>query len=191
MIIQGSGSDTDLSPTGRLQAEKLGLAMKDVPLTAIYSSPLRRAMDTATAIAKCHNLKIRQEPRLKEIFVGEMEGTKISALNTNFTQFLLDWQTSGEDVDFKGGENLGQFRDRVWESIQKIVRENRNGTVAVVSHYFVTAVVVCHALGLPLTHLTRIRIQPSGKTIMEFSQGCPPRLLLLSDICHLRENRVA
>jgi len=190
MIIQGSGSDTDLSQTGRIQAEKLGLAMKDVPLTAIYSSPLRRALDTASAIGKYHNLKIRQEPGLKEIFVGEMEGMQISALNTNFTQFLLDWQYKGEDVDFKGGENLGQFRDRVWESIQKIVGENRDGNVAVVSHYFVTAVIVCQALDLPLTHMTRIRIQPSGKTILEFNRGCPPRLLLLSDICHLRENRV-
>ena len=190
MIIQGSGSDTDLSETGRIQAEKLGLAMRHVPLTAIYSSPLRRALDTARAIAKHHNLQIRQEPGLREIYVGEMEGMQVSALNTNFTQFLLDCQTGGEAVDFKGGENLGQFRDRVWESIQKIVSENRDGNVAVVSHYFVTAVIVCHALGLPLTHLTRIRIQPSGQTILEFSDSYPPRLLLLSDICHLREPRV-
>ena len=190
MLIQGSGSDTELSEVGRIQAEKLGLAMKDVPLTAIYSSPLKRAMDTASAIAKYHNLEIRQEPGLREIYVGEMEGMQVSALNTNFAQFLLDWQAGGEAVDFKGGENLVQFRDRVWATIQRIVGENREGNVAVVSHYFVTAVVVCHALGLPLTHLNRIRIQPSGQTILEFNDSRPPRLLLLSDICHLRENRV-
>ena len=188
MIIQGSGSDTDLSETGRQQALKLGLAMKDVALKAVYSSPLKRAMDTAAAVAQHHSLEVKQEPDLKEIHVGEMEGMQISALNTNFTQFLVDWQTKGEAVNFKGGENLGQFRDRVWAAIQKIVKENRNSDVAVVSHYFVTATTVCQALGLPLTHLVRIRIQPTGLTILEFNQGRPPRLLLLSDVCHLRES---
>lgn len=187
MIIQGSGSDTDLSDNGRLQAEKLGLALKNVPFTAIFSSPLKRAVDTAKAIDGHHGLTVKTVQGLKEIHVGEMEGMRISALNTNFTQFLLDWQTKGEAVNFKGGENLGQFRDRIWAAIEKIVRENRDGTVAVVSHYFVTATVVCHALGLPLTHLVRIRIQPSSQTILEFFEDCPPRLLLLSDVCHLRE----
>lgn len=188
MIIQGSGSDTDLSETGRLQAEKLGRAMKDVSLTAVFSSPLKRAMDTALSIARPHNIAINTENDLKEIHVGEMEGMQISALNTNFTQFLVDWQTKGEAVNFKGGENLGRFRDRVWAVIQRIVKQNRDGNVAVVSHYFVTATIVCQALGLPLTHLVRIRIQPTGLTILEFKERHMPRLLLLSDICHLKEN---
>lgn len=187
MIIQGSGSDTDLSENGRIQAEKLAKAMKDIHLTAIYSSPLKRAIDTAMAIARYHDLKIREEPDLKEIHVGELEGTQISALNTNFTQYLIDWQTRGEAVDFKGGENLGQFRDRVWTAIQRIVSENKDGQVAVVSHYFVTATAVCEAMGLPLTHLVRIRIQPAAVTVLEFRGDHAPRLLKLSDICHLRE----
>jgi broad specificity phosphatase PhoE len=58
----------------------------------------------------------------------------------------------------------------------------------VVSHFFVTATIVCTALGLPMTHLVRIRIQPSSQTVLEFDGGCEPRLLLLSDICHLKEN---
>ncbi len=188
MIIQGSGSDTDLSETGRLQAEKLGRSMKDVPLTAVFSSPLKRAMDTAGSIARYHNLAINTEQDLREIHVGEMEGMQISALGTNLTQFLVDWQARGESVDFKNGENLGRFRDRVWAVIQRIVKQAGEGNVAVVSHYFVTATIVCQALGLPLTHLVRIRIQPTGLTIMEFNRGHPPRLLLLSDICHLKES---
>jgi len=186
-VIQGGGSDTDLSETGRMQAEKLGLAMKGVALTAIYSSPLKRAMDTAGAIAKHHRLDIIAEPELKELAVGDLEGMPLDKFSMNFSQFLVDWQTRGDAIDFSGGENLGQFRDRVWAAIQRIVATNKDGIIAVVSHYFVTAAVVCHALGLPLTHLVRIRIQPSSQSILDFVDGCPPRLLLLSDICHLRE----
>jgi broad specificity phosphatase PhoE len=165
----------------------LGAAMKDLPLTALYSSPLRRAMDTATAVAGPHGLKVVPEPDLREIHVGEMEGMSLDTFGQNFSQFLVDWQTKGDAIDFKGGENLGQFRDRVWAAVSRIVEANPGGSVAVVSHYFVTATVVCTALGMPLTHLVRVRIQPSSRTILEFTAGCQPRLLLLSDTCHLKE----
>jgi broad specificity phosphatase PhoE len=186
-VIQGGGSDTDLSESGRSQAEKLALALRDTPLTAVYASPLKRAMDTAGAIARHHKLKVHPTPGLKEIHVGELEGTSLDKFGSTFSQFLVDWQTKGEEITFFGGENLGKFRDRVWEAILKIVDDNPDGMVAVVSHYFVTATVVCQALGVPITHLVRVRIQPSSQTIFEFSRGYPPRLLVLSDICHLRE----
>ena len=177
-----------MSDTGKAQAEKLGLKLKDVPLTAIYSSPLKRAMDTASTIAHYHNLEITPDPGLMEVHVGEFEGMTLDKFASGFSQFMVDWQSKGEAVSFNGGENLGKFKDRVWASVQKIVQANRQGTVAVVSHFFVTATIVCTALGLPMTHLVRIRIQPSSQTVLEFDGGCEPRLLLLSDICHLKEN---
>jgi broad specificity phosphatase PhoE len=170
-----------------MQAKKLGLAMKDVPLTAVYASPLRRAMDTANAVAGRHGLQVIPDPDLREIHVGHMEGMSLETFGQNFRQFMVDWQTKGDAVDFQGGENLGQFRDRVWAAVQAIVHANDNGCVAVVSHYFVTATIVCTALGMPLTNLIRVRIQPSSQTVLEFTPGCDARLLLLSDTCHLRE----
>jgi broad specificity phosphatase PhoE len=187
-IIQGSGSDTELSENGRAQAGKLALALQDVRLTAIYSSPLRRALDTARAIAAYHKLEVIPDPALKEIHVGEFEGMTLDKFSKGFGQFLVDWQTQGEAVNFRGGENLGQFKSRVWAAVQKIVDANVAGEVAVVSHYFVTSTIVCTALGLPITHMVRIRIQPSSKTVLEFARGCEPRLLALSDTCHLKEN---
>ncbi|MGA2367173.1 MAG: histidine phosphatase family protein [Dehalococcoidia bacterium] len=186
-IIQGSGSDTELSETGKMQVEKLALAVKDVPFSAIYSSPMQRAMETAGAVAGHHGMEVRPEPDLREIHVGELEGMSLETFAKGFPQFLVDWQTKGEDINFNGGEKLGEFRDRVWSAVENIVKSNPGGTVALVSHYFVTATIVCTALGLPLTNLVRIRIQPSSRTILDFEDGCDPRLLLLSDICHLRE----
>ena len=187
-IIQGSGSDTELSANGKDQAEKLAAALKEVPFTAIYSSPLKRAMDTAAPIAKGHGLEIIPEPGLMEVHVGEFEGMSLEKFAQGFSQFMVDWQTKGEALDFKGGENLGQFEQRVWSTVRRIVSDNKQGTVAVVSHYFVTATAVCSAMGLPISHLVRIRIQPSSQTVLEFDEGCAPRLLVLSDTCHLKEN---
>ncbi|MHB8085868.1 MAG: histidine phosphatase family protein [Dehalococcoidia bacterium] len=186
-IIQGSGSDTELSETGKMQVGKLALSMKDVPFTAIYSSPMQRAMETAGAITGYHALDVQPEPDLREIHVGELEGMSLENFAKGFSQYLVDWQTKGEDLSFSGGERLGEFRDRVWSVVERIVKSNQGGAVALVSHYFVTATIVCTALGMPLTDLVRIRIQPSGRTILDFEDGCEPRLLLLSDVCHLRE----
>jgi broad specificity phosphatase PhoE len=165
----------------------LGATLAKTPLTAIYASPLKRAMETAGAIARYHNLKIMPEPGLREVHVGEFEGMSLEKFAQGFSQFMVDWQTKGDAVNFNGGENLGQFKDRVWATIQRIVQENETGSVAVVSHYFVTATIVCTALELPITHLVRIRIQPSSQTVLQFEESCAPRLLLLSDVCHLKE----
>ncbi len=162
--------------------------MRDYSIKAVYSSPLRRAMDTAAALAGPHGLEVQPDPDLREIHVGDMEGMSLDTFGQNFSQFLVDWQTKGDAVDFRGGENLGQFRDRVWAAIGRIVAADPQGSAAVVSHYFVTATVVCTALGMPLTHLVRVRIQPGSLTILDFKQDHPPRLLLLSDICHLKEH---
>jgi broad specificity phosphatase PhoE len=138
-------------------------------------------------IARPHRLEIIPEPGLREIHVGEFEGMSLEKFAQGFSQFMVDWQTKGEAVNFTGGENLGQFKDRVWTAVRKIVDANGQGHVAVVSHYFVTATIVCTALGLPITHLVRIRIQPSSQSVLEFDEGCAPRLLVLSDTCHLKE----
>ena len=145
-------------------------------------------MQTAEAIARYHKLKIMPDPGLMEVHVGEFEGMTLEKWATSFSQFMVDWQKKGEAVTFNGGENLGKFKERVWASVQKIVAANPGGEVALVSHFFVTATIVCTALGLPITHLVRIRIQPSSRTILEFEESCEPRLLLLSDTCHLKED---
>ena len=143
-------------------------------------------MDTAGAITQYHKLQIIPEAGLKEIHAGEFEGMTLEKFASGFSQFLVDWEARGEAVSFSGGgENLGQFKERVWKAACRIVDSNQTGTVALVSHYFVTATIVCTALGLPINHLVRIRIQPSSLTVLEFEKGFAPRLLVLSDVCHL------
>ena len=80
-----------MSETGKMQVDKLALVMKDVPFTAIYSSPMQRAIETAGAIAGYHGLKVHPEPDLREIHVGELEGMSLETFAKGFPQFLVDW----------------------------------------------------------------------------------------------------
>src|SRR5436190_13950426 len=69
-----------LNEQGQKQAHALGEALKDVPLKAIYSSPLERAMETAEPIATSHQLEIVQEPGLRDANVGKWQGKSLKAL---------------------------------------------------------------------------------------------------------------
>lgn len=184
--IQGGRSDVELSEVGRKQAESLGLSFKRMEISGIYSSPLQRALDTARAIASHHQLEVQIEPALREIDAGELEGRSIVELGTSFSRFLLRWRQGQGSEKMPGGESVNDLADRVWSAIQRIVGKHNQGTAVVVSHYFVTVAVICKALGLPLTNIERIRVQPSSVSILEFGDGhtC---LVSLGDTCHLRE----
>ena len=71
--VQGGNSDTQLNQSGKEQAESLALRLKQEEVQAIYSSPLLRALDTAQAIARHHQVEVQIEPALKELNVGDLE----------------------------------------------------------------------------------------------------------------------
>ncbi len=86
--VQGSGSDRELTETGKQQAESIGLRLKPERIQAIYSSPLRRALDTAQAIARHHQVEMQIEPSLNEIYAGELEGILIEKLGSYLNQLV-------------------------------------------------------------------------------------------------------
>ena len=72
-VFQGS-IDRDISPNGQKQLDRLAERFRDVPLAAVYSSPLLRAYKTAQAVNRYHGLPIVTDDRLKEINGGVWEG---------------------------------------------------------------------------------------------------------------------
>lgn len=164
----------------------MGLSLKGMEISAIYSSPLKRALDTAQAIASHHQLEVQVEPDLREIDAGDLEGRSIVELGTTFSQFLLRWRQGQGSEKMPGGESVIDVANRVWSVIQRIVSKHDQGTVVVASHYFVTVVAICKALGWPLTNIERIRVQNGSVSVLEFreTRTC---LVSLGDVCHLRE----
>jgi broad specificity phosphatase PhoE len=184
--IQGGSSDIGLNEVGKKQAERLGLALKNIEISAIYSSPLKRALDTAQAIAGYHSLKVRVEPDLREMEVGELEGVSIADLGTSFGQFLLRWRQGLGTEKLPGGESVEELADRVWAIVQSIKKGHDHENVVVVSHFFTCVATICKALGWPLTTIERLRVQTGSISIIDFTDG-QSRLVSLSDTCHLKE----
>lgn len=182
--IQGGGSDTELSEVGRKQANSLAQLLKGESIVAVYSSPLKRALDTAKAIARYHLVEVTVVPDLREIEAGEMEGIPLASLGSTFDQFLLEWRHGDGSAKLPGGESLADLADRAWAVIEDIRDRHHDGVAVVVSHYFTILTIICRALELPLSHLRRLRVSVGGVSILDFEDR-GSRLVVLNDTCHL------
>ena len=174
-LVQGADSDIELNDTGLEQARRLAAFLRNEPLTAVLSSPLRRAIATAEVIASQHQLSVETDQGLKELKVGDLEGVSISNLRTTFSRFLLKWWQDGEAMKLPNGESLVDLQQRVWKVIEGLMERhesssdlNRDTTAVVVSHYFVTLAIILKALDLPLEYFIKFKLDLGGVSILEF-----------------------
>jgi probable phosphoglycerate mutase len=119
--LQGS-SDTKLNELGRSQARELAATLADVDLTAVYSSDLRRARETAEIVAASKGLTVHVDRDLRERSFGRWEGLTRGEIAKRFP---------GLDHD---GENDEEVRRRVLAAVRRIVEAHPGSQVLVVSH---------------------------------------------------------
>lgn len=177
-------SDIPLSPRGMGQALSLARSLGREPLTAIYTSPLTRARQTAACLARHHSCPLLVIEDLKELNQGRLEGLTGDDLRREFPDFISRWLEDPGETVLPGGESLGALQERAWAAIEGLVRKHSEETVAVVAHSFVILAVLCRALELPLKAFRRFRQDPTAKNILEFSER-GAALRCLNDTCHL------
>ena len=182
--IQGGGSNTPLNEKGKQQAEGLALKLKQERIRAIYSSRLQRALDTAQAIARHHQLEVESELSLNEIDAGEMEGASIINIGSHLAQLLIEGEQGESIFKLHGGESLAEVQQRAWSTIQRLVDKHRDEVIVVVSHYFVILTIISAVLNLPLSQIGRLRLGVGSISTIVFDEQAT-RLVLLNDKCHL------
>jgi broad specificity phosphatase PhoE len=180
--IQGGASDTPLNELGRQQAEDLALRLKSEKIEAIYSSPLRRALDTAQAIARCHQLKITPLASLKEINVGAMEGFPSAELRLRFDEYICRDHHIQSPFGTPDSEYISDVQKRSWDTVKSLAGRHE-GAVAVVTHYFVIVSLVCRVLNLPLTEIGHLKLSPGTVTSFTLEGDAYARLELFNDGC--------
>lgn len=183
MRIQGGSSDCPLNEKGRQQAESLALRLKQDRIEAIYSSPLKRALEIAEAIARYHQLEVVVEPSLREIEAGTLEGVTTAELGRRFSQFLVQ---DGVSNKIPGGESLAGLQERSWGAIQRLSQQHTDGELVVVSHYFAILSIICSVLMLPLVNITRLRLSTGSISVINLD-GQAARLELFNDTGRLIE----
>jgi broad specificity phosphatase PhoE len=184
--IQGN-RDPRLSARGRQQADLLALHLRDrLPKTtaAIYTSPLRRAAETAEAIAAGLGLPLIPEPGLCEMRLGEWEGRTVAEIQAAFPGTYEQWLADPLAHPAPGGERLEEFARRVTGALARIRAAQPGADLVLVSHGGPIKALVCHVLGLDVRWLFRIKQDNTAVSLLDLDEATR-RVVFLNDTCHL------
>jgi len=127
-------ADPPLNARGRAQARRLAEELRGVGLNVLYSSPLRRALQTAQVIAETLGLPLHIEPRLMEIHQGDWEGRLRSEIAARYPNLFHRWETEPWEVIPPGGESLAQVQARVYAALDEILARHPRQCVGLVTH---------------------------------------------------------
>ncbi len=151
--IQGH-TDSELTDTGRAQAEALARRLETEPFDILVSSDLGRAMSTARIIAERTRHALVPDARFRERAFGEGEGLTYGELDHQFPETFSKVRETDPDFYIPGGESRRQFYERVKTSFEALAAEHRGRRVAVVAHGGVLGSLyrVIHGLGIVTPH---------------------------------------
>jgi broad specificity phosphatase PhoE len=184
----GGHTATPLSALGHRQAEATARALAREGVTAVYSSDLLRAVQTAEPLARAAGLEIRRTPALRERSVGLMEGlTFEEAAAAHPEEYAALLRRDFEHV-LAGGESYRQLLDRAAAGLDRAVEQHRGGTVALFSHTGTICILVLHLMGaLDAPHLKPVWLSSSNCGVTRFSieHGGLVRLTAANDTRHL------
>lgn len=184
----GGHTATPLSARGRRQAQALAQALKDDGLTAIYSSDLARAVETARSLATATGLEINTTVAFRERSVGVMEGlTFEDAAQRHPAEYAALLRRDFEHV-LRGGESYRQLLDRAQNKLDQVIEQHQGGRIAVFSHTGTICILALHLMGaLDAPELKPVWISSAncGITRFELRSDGFVRVLNVNDTNHL------
>ena len=184
----GGHTATPLSARGHRQAELTARTLKSESLTAIYSSDLARAIETARPLSNLTGLPIHGTNAFRERSVGVMEGlTFEAAAQQHPEQYAALLRRDFEHV-LTGGESYRQLLDRARHKLDDIIEQNRGGKIAVFSHTGTICILALHLMGaLDAPELKPVWISSAncGITRFELREDGFVRVLNVNDTSHL------
>lgn len=177
--------DVPLNEAGLVQARKTAAALREVPLKAIYSSPLSRAFATAKAIAEAKDLPVRKEEPFIDPSFGRWEGRPVAEVAAEYPEEFKNWREAPHLWKAPGGETLAEVKERAWLRLKEISRELEGETLAIVSHRVVLKLLLLAALGLDESKFWMIAQSPCAINVLT---GKADNFVLnkFNDTCHLQ-----
>ncbi|WP_428268506.1 histidine phosphatase family protein [Haliangium sp.] len=145
----GGHGPTPLTPHGHRQAEVMAAALvRSFRPTALVTSDLVRARQTATAVAEASGLELVTDPRWRERSLGVLDDLLFDQIEARHPELWQRLRARDPSVVPPQGESLDQVYDRVSAALDDLVQRHRGGRVAVVSHGLAIFHAVAHIFGL-------------------------------------------
>jgi broad specificity phosphatase PhoE len=175
----------ELSEEGRSQAERLAARVQDVGISAIYSSSLSRAVETARIIARGCGLEPTLSDGLREIRHGHWEGLTRGDVETRFAAEYAAWEEDPFTFAPEGGESGVSVLARVLPVARDIIIRHAGLNVLVVSHKATIRILLSSLLGFdPRGYRDRLDQAPACLNVLDFRDPVRARLMLFNDTSH-------
>ncbi len=191
-IVQGRGVDAPLNEQGQRQAKALARRFASVPLEAIYTSPLQRAVATAEVVRLYHpEVPLYRMADLEEMDWGHLEGKPYAPpYDAQIRAVYERWRAGAYDYPVPGGESILDVQRRALRALETILTQHEGETVLVVTHGRFLRVLLASVL--PEYGLARMEALPHTNTAVNhliYDQG-RFRALRLNCTAHLEEAAV-
>ena len=168
-----------LNENGRTRVNKVAERLSSIPVRAIYSSPLERAMETAELIAQPFEMKVEVREGLIEIDCGDWQGQKLS--NLKQSKLWMNAQYTPSRFRFPGGETFYEGQQRICQEIESLNKQHGSKDILVcVSHGDPIRLAVAHYVGMPLDMFQRLYVAPASITALYIGRA-EARLMVLNN----------
>jgi len=165
-----------------MQAAALAQELAAQPISAVYSSPLERCMQTAEPTAAALGLTVQIEEGVIESDFGDWQGEKIAELSK-----LPEWHTVQHNPSafcFPNGEDFPTMQYRAVQALERLQRQHPDQAIAVFSHADIIRVCMAHYLGTPLDLFQRIMVSTASVSAILFG-GSKPMVLYVNRTAEL------
>jgi broad specificity phosphatase PhoE len=177
-------SDEDINDLGYTQAHSLAFRLASLPIDSVYTSPLKRARNTALILAKPHNLDLKVLDDLIEIKLGDWQGLHMDEISQKWPELWKQSRINPSEVTMPNGESFQQVTERAARAFEMIVSDNQDKQVAMVTHDVVIRVLVAHILGASNSIYRQFEINNASLSTIRVTNG-KARLITLNDTSHL------
>jgi len=179
-------ADIKLDEVGIKQAKAAATRISDWQVSAVYSSPLNRALTTAEILAHPFSLEVKLLPAIIDIDYGKWQGLSPEEAAAKDGDLYSKWIESPHKVKFPAGDSLTEVRERAASAMDSLIVQHPKETVVLVSHKVVCQVLILSLLGLDNSHFWQITQDVCAINVFEVRGGIPSAISL-NDTCHLRE----
>ncbi len=179
--------DDPLSALGEVQARQLADALSELPIRAVYSSPLQRAFQTAVTIAARHNLAVQRIDDLRECNFGLWEGmskAEVLERSPEDRQLYLEWEHN-TSIAPPGGESFEALQQRVVAVVEGLALAHPDQALVLVSHVGPMKVLLGAALAAPLASAFRIFLDPATISVVDWRDAMHATIRLVNSHAHL------
>lgn len=168
-----------LNENGRSQAKDAAKRLSKLPITALYSSPVTRCIETAEYLAKSQKLKIMELEDVGEVRYGEWEGKKIKKLAAKPEWHAV--QHFPSRFQFPEGEALREVQFRAIQALETLSARHGQEMIAVVSHADLIKLVLAHYLGVHIDLFQRIVISPASVSVLALQPNGSVQVVRVND----------